>query len=119
MGGDVGAHQAGGGVGPDVHVHGAEREQEVLEFDGRIRLAESAAFGGDEAQGAFADHAFGFDHDGLIFSAIAVGFDTLHQRQTRFGAQLHVLQALEQLQSSQHSGLRRYRDKAHGVDADV
>ena len=39
----------------------------------------------------------GFDHDGLIFSAIAVGFDTLYQRQTRFGAQLHVLQALEQL----------------------
>jgi hypothetical protein len=38
-----------------------------------------------------------FDHDGLIFSAIAVGFDTLYQRQTRFGAQLHVLQALEQL----------------------
>ena len=28
---------------------------------------------------------------------IAVGFDTLYQRQTRFGAQLHVLQALEQL----------------------
>jgi hypothetical protein len=54
------------------------------------------------------------EHDGSICSAIAVGVDTLYLLQTRFGAQPHVLQALEQLQSSQHSGLHRYRDTAHG-----
>jgi len=60
-----------------------------------------------------------FDQDVSIFSAIAVGFDTLEQRQTRFGAQMHFLQALEQLQSSQHSGSTCVEIKRMDFDSGV
>jgi len=49
-----------------------------------------------------------YDRDGSICGAIAVGVNMLYQRQTRFSAQPHVLQVLEQYQSSQHGRLDRY-----------
>src|SRR5712691_10532666 len=53
------------------------------------------------------------DQDRAIFRAPAVDFNTLPQRQPRFGAQLHFLETLEPLQSSPHSGLHLSREKSH------
>jgi len=54
------------------------------------------------------------DQDVSIFGATAVGFDTLYQRQTRFGAQIYFLEVLGQLQSSKHGGLHLRRDTVNG-----
>ena len=61
----------------------------------------------------------GFDHDGLIFSAIAVGFDTMYQRQIRFGAQSTSCRRLSNFSRRSIADSTSIEIKRMDVDADV